>query len=408
MSCFVGNIRARCYRAIACFLWMACCLPSAGNAAEPPPKPSVTTLTVDFKHALGQTKSVGEVLVKAADGGMLLLTPDGQLWTLQPSDIVSTEPGPATMEPISAEGLFADVEKDLPDGFLIHKTAHYVIVYNTSETYARWVGELYERLNRGFYNFWESHGIRLQEPRFPLVAYVFDSKAAYLAYAQRELGKAADAMIGYYNMQTNRIISFDLTGVEGFTRPGARLNSNLLINQVLAQPQAERTVATIVHEAVHQLSFNSSLQTRLADNPLWLSEGMAMFFEAPDVGNSRGWGTIGKVNTHNLRIFRQYLQQRPKESLATLITDDARFRKVESAADAYAESWALTYFLVKTKSKKYAAYVKEHSQFVPLGETEPRRRVELFKKHFGDDLEKLDQQFVSYMRNLRITARGGR
>ena len=30
----------------------------------------------------------------------------------------------------------------------------------------------------------------------------------------------------------------------------------------------ERTVATIIHEATHQLAFNSGLQVRFADNPL--------------------------------------------------------------------------------------------------------------------------------------------
>ena len=121
----------------------------------------------------------------------------------------------------------------------------------------------------------------MQEPRFPLVAIVFNTKEAYLAYSEREIGETAKALIGYYNMQTNRMVSFDLTGVAGLAAGNNRFSSTQLISQAFAQPGAERTLATNVHEAVHQLSFNTGLQVRLADNPLWFSEGMAMFFETP-------------------------------------------------------------------------------------------------------------------------------
>ncbi len=356
---------------------------------------------LEFKGSSGVQKSRAEVLAEYGGGSMLVLTPDGQLRTLLGEEVVAANPSDQTLTPLTRAEVGLQVLEELPQGFRITETKHYVLVYNTSDIYVEWAGKLFERLYRGFYNYWKTKGVRLDEPRFPLVAIVFSDKAAYMAYAEREVGESAAAMIGYYNMKTNRIVTYDLTGVDGLVPAGERVASQAVVNRILSQPQAERTVATIVHEAVHQLSFNSGLQTRLSDCPLWLSEGMAMFFETPDVSNSQGWGTIGKVNYHNLRLFAKYLPQRPADSLATLIADDARFRDTAQAVHAYPESWALTYFLFKTKSKAMSEYLAELSKLEPLGETAPHQRLEMFKKHFGSDLAKLDRDFIDYIRRAR-------
>ena len=101
---------------------------------------------------------------------------------------------------------------------------------------------------------------------------------------------------------------------------------------MLAQPQAEPLVATIIHEATHQIAFNCGLQTRFADIPLWVSEGIAVYFETPDLTNSKGWKEIGAVNRPRLDRFREYLTRRPADSLSTLISDDTRLRDSEHGA----------------------------------------------------------------------------
>ena len=133
-----------------------------------------------------------------------------------------------------------------------------------------------------------------------------------------------------------------------------------------------------------------------------------MFFEAPDVKSARGWGTIGKINHYQLIQFRQYLSQRSADSLSTLISDDARFSgEKDQVLGAYAESWALTYFLMKKYSDNYAAYLSELGQLAPLGESKPRERVNLFKKHFGEDLAKLSPAALRQLGAASATS-GGR
>ncbi len=366
------------------------------------PQQSVETIEIEFKSPVGQRAPngsvLGEAVIKYADGSLLLRTEDGQLWTLTSADVIDTQTSDASFEPLSSDQIYDQFKEQLPAGFSVYKTKHYVLIYNTSDIYVKWVAELFERLHRNFYNYWKSKGFKLDEPRFPLVAIVFSNKASYMAYAQREIGDSAEAMIGYYNMKTNRMVTYDLTGVDGLVPSGTRVSSDAVIRQILSQPQAERTVATIVHEATHQLAYNGGLQIRLADNPLWLSEGIAMFFETPDASSSKGWGAIGKVNTHNLRLFAQFVPKRSADSLMTLISDDKRLRDATTAGEAYPESWALTYFLMSTKSKQFVAYLKELAQQPPLGEVPPRARIEQFKKHFGEDLAALDKELINFYR----------
>ncbi len=171
--------------------------------------------------------------------------------------------------------------EEMPEGFRIHTTPHFVICYDTTDAYAKWAGGLYERLYKSFQGFWREKKFALEEPRFPLVALIFQTKASYLRYAQPEIGKSAESMFGYYNVMSNRVVSFDLTGIEGAIPDGSQVKQGALVQRILAQPDAERNVATIVHECVHQLSYNSGLQVRMADNPIWVSEGWRCSLKRP-------------------------------------------------------------------------------------------------------------------------------
>lgn len=343
----------------------------------------------------------GKVVAEAEDGGVLLLTPDGTLWPLQPDEIAKRRQDDEPFKALSREAMIARLQAEMPSSFKIHTTANYIICYNTSATYAQWCGALYERLYRGFRNYWEKRGIELTDPVLPLVALVFDGKESYLRHVRPELGEAANSIVGFYSPMSNRVSMYDLTGVEEVRRlTGDRSRSLAHINQILSQPEAGANVATIVHEATHQLAYNCGLQTRLADNPLWVSEGLAVYFETPDIKNSKGWSSIGALNRNRLVQFRKYLLNRPADSLATLLRDDKRFREPTQALDAYAEAWALNYFLLKTRGDDYSAYLRELSDKPAAVYDSPAERLAEFRRFLGEDLEKLDAEFVRYFKKL--------
>jgi hypothetical protein len=347
----------------------------------------------------GQQRELdGKVLVTAQDGGMLLLARDGMLWLVPPDEQVEHTKDASSFKPLGRDEISKRLSAELPPGFKVHSTTHYLIFYDTSPAYAQWCGALFERLYLAFTNFWTHKGFDLSEPEFPLVAIVFADKDAYLKYSRPDLGAAAESIIGYFNLMSNRMIMYDLTGLASQGR--RRITAAAQINQVLAQPDALRTVATIVHEATHQIAFNCGLHTRLSDCPRWFSEGIAVYFETPDLRSAKGWKGIGNVNQPRLEQFRQYLLGRPAESLETLIRNDKRFTDSAQALDAYAEAWALTYFLVRQHPKEYVTYLRMLSTKKPLMEDKPADRIGQFREAFGE-LKQLDAEFLRYMARVR-------
>ena len=143
----------------------------------------------------------GEILVEAQDGGVLFLRNDGQLMILQPGDIADKVKENAAPPPISQEEFSKQLLEELPEGFKIHKTKHYLVAYETERAYAKWIGNLYEgKLKKSFKRFWKNRKFRIkaQEPDFPLVAIVFSNKASFTAWVQRELGQPPGDTLAYY------------------------------------------------------------------------------------------------------------------------------------------------------------------------------------------------------------------
>lgn len=363
-------------------------------------RPAAALDHVTVRQQGKQVKVSGRVLVSAQDGGVLLAARDGVLWTVQPEDLVEHTQDDAPFAPLSAEEMCERLLGELPRGFKAHQTTHYLIFHNASREYAAWCGSLFERLHMAFTNFWSRRGFNLSAPEFPLVAIVFADRRDYESYARQELGEAVSAIIGYYSLRTNRMTLFDLTGVAELGR-GSRASTAAQINRILSQPEAERMVATVVHEATHQIAFNCGLHTRYSDCPLWFSEGIALYFETPDLSSAKGWSTIGAVNRLRLGQFQEYLKRRPADSLLTLIRDDERFRDTKLGPDAYAEAWALTYSLLRQRPKQYIAYLRVLSAKEPARPDDAATRLREFQQAFGDDLQKLDAEVARYMFRLR-------
>ena len=356
---------------------------------------------VVFERDAEKTFLSGRVITEAQDGGILLQTRDGFLWAIQPAELLERISDQQSFAPFSADELSAELRAELPSPFEIHRTAHYLVCHNTSKAYAKWCGALYERLYRAFHNYWSRRGLSLHDPEFPLVAVVFHDKASFEHYAGKELGETIGSIIGYYSLTTNRVTMYDLTGLESFLALGGRRLTAGEINHTLTTPQMERTVATVIHEATHQIAFNCGLHRRFADIPLWLSEGIAMYFETPDLKSSRGWRNIGGVNQVRLLEFRNGLSSRRDDSLRTLLADDLRFRTADEMSQAYPESWALVYFLIRQRPHEFVEYLKVMSQKEPLLTDSSQTRLAEFRAAMGQNLDQLDEIFLRQLMRVR-------
>jgi hypothetical protein len=365
------------------------------------PQPLAALDRVTLKRDGREIPVAGKVLAEAGDGGLMLLTSEGKLWFIQPTELVKRETDETPFAPLSATDLSKLLLEQMPAGFEVYSTQHYLICHNASKAYAQWCGALFEQLYKAFTNYWSRQGFEIQKPEFPLVALVFADLGSYAAHAKPELGDNAASIIGYYSLETNRMTMYDLTGSESLRRPGDRRTTAAQINDMLSRPDAERTVATVVHEATHQIAYNCGLQTRYADIPKWIDEGVAVYFETPDLQKPNGWRKIGAVNRPRLDTFRAMMGHRDPNSLKTLIMDDQRFRDPKQANEAYAEAWALNAFLIQKKSRQYLDYFKMLSQKPRLVMDDPQTRLREFQQAFGENLQQLDLEFLRHMSKVR-------
>lgn len=336
----------------------------------------------------------GTIVVEAQDGGIVLLLRDGQLLTLPPQRIRSKKPLADPFVPLSTAELSRQLTSEFGEGFEVVTTKHYVLCTNAGPHYARWCGALLERLMKSLQTHWKSARLKLHKPQFPLTAIVFSDAQQFANYASKDIGPGSAGVKGYYSIPSNRVVLYDLT-----ERSGRRAQSTAEIVRYVSR--APFNVATVIHEATHQIAFNNGLHVRFADNPLWLTEGMAMYFETPDLKNRVGWRTVGKINPFRIGVFRQLVaERRGPDSLARLLSTDQRFTQAETAGDAYAEAWALNYFLIKSRRKDYARYLRLLQAKQPLDFGGPEQRLAEFQEIFGD-LETVDRQFLNYMRRQR-------
>ena len=157
--------------------------------------------------------------------------------------------------------------------------------------------------------------------------------------------------------------------------------------------------ATLIHEATHQVAFNFGLHHRIGDNPRWVVEGLATLFEAPGIRNSNG--TKGKVSKRSRLNLERYLRfqnyaqsRRIRGSLRSFVESDRAF---SSVLDAYAEAWALTFFLAETRPRAYESFLKKIAARDPFEDYDKSDRINDFEDAFGDGMDVLETNFLRYI-----------
>ena len=217
-------------------VWCCCSRGAQAQGAEPSAPKHIEVRFEDPQRL----ELRGELVVQNPQHGMLIQASDGQLVAIPTSTAIAEivelqEP----MKPMQASEIAAKTLTLLPPGSKSITTDHFVICYDTSETYARWNASLYEKMFKGMERFWRDKGLELEPPRFPLVALIFRNKEDYVEYSKRDF-QGGENTFGYYTQTTNRLATFDLTGIEGVLPQGARVLREELLGEIFSRPQAER------------------------------------------------------------------------------------------------------------------------------------------------------------------------
>ncbi len=326
----------------------------------------------------------GRVLVKAADGGLLLEAADGKYWTAPAKHLQSVTALETEFRHLKSDELKATLERELAPLGLTGKlsfvsTERYLVATNGNAVVAEWAGKTLEKLQSVFHEYWQQYELKLTPTEQPLVVLVFASQAEFAKYGVADGNPLATRGTGYYSMTTNRIALFDF-----LSKPGSPpLRTTTDAQRVSAANPA--VLATLLHEGVHQVAYNSGLHQRYSDAPVWLTEGMANVFETVDLQAKDAAKAVGKSNPARLKQYRLGQKGRASgEWLASLLQSNERFAQPDDIPHAYAEAWALTYHLLKTQPTKYVEFL-QLIQSKPLLQWDSKEeRAAEFRSAFGD------------------------
>lgn len=317
--------------------------------------------------------------VVASQQEVIMLGRDGQLWDFAPNEATNFTRLAQPFAPFPQSELRGKLLSEFGRGFEVSGTGNYLVVHPAGAK-ERWANQ-FEQLFRSFQQYFTARGIRPERNEFPLVAIVFPDFATYQKYAASEGMRVSKGVVGYYSPQTNRVALYDITGG----------NPN--------HPLWGENLATVIHEATHQTAFNTGLHSRYSRQPKWFVEGLATMFEAPGVWDSRNNPQFhDRLNKNRLSEFLEYAKtQRKPRSLEQFIATDDAYRSRPSTA--YGEGWALVFYLIETRPREFAEYIRTVNHR-PAGEDyTPQQRVADFRNAFGDDLNLLESHFLRFMQD---------
>jgi hypothetical protein len=331
-----------------------------------------------FKLQLAGRWVEGTPLV-ATEKQVFLLARDGQMWEFAPAQAQSYSKSSGNFYSYSQAEMRGQLLREFGKGYEVSGNGHYLVVHPAGQK-DLWAPR-FEELYRSFVHYFNTRAFRPSEPRFPMVAIVYSKQADFQRAATADGSKNVQNMLGYYSPKTNRIALFDVTA----GRTGFDWATN---------------ADTIIHEATHQMAFNAGMHNRFGQSPQWVCEGLATMFEAPGVWNGRVHHNLtDRVNHIQLAAFRRYLPRRSANAIAEAVSSDRAFDKDTEAA--YAEAWALSFFLSEQEPRKYVQYLMKTASVKDFTVYPSPQRLKDFTDTFGGNLGLLDARMQRFIGELK-------
>jgi hypothetical protein len=315
-----------------------------------------------------------------SDRKVWFLGRDGQLAEFAPTEPTNFSKVTGGFRSYSQAEIRGSLLREFHQGYEVSGVGHYLVVHPAGKR-DQWAPR-FEELYRSFVQYFSARGWQLTEPRFPLVAVVYPRQADFWQQAEKEGMPRSSGVLGYYSPATNRILMFDATS----THSGWDWTTN---------------ADTIIHESAHQVAFNTGVHTRFGESPRWVVEGLGTMFEAPGVWQSRRNPTqADRINRGRLEAWKAYAKgRRPSDAIAQIVSSDRMFSSDPLAA--YAEAWALSFFLMETSPKKYIELLSTTADRPAFADYPGPKRLQDFTDVFGADLAMLDARMQRFIGGLK-------
>ena len=271
------------------------------------------------------------------------------------------------------------LQKEFGSKYQVSLTTHFLVVHPHG-SYEKWALP-FEQLFERFKAYFRTRGLTIDEPEFPLVAVVLNSRKEFDRMLAQAKVPGARGVVGYYALKSNRLFTYKFS------------------HRRSEDENIDATMDTIVHEAVHQTAFNCGIHSRIFPTPRWASEGLATFFEAKGINNYFAFpDQKSRLNWTRLDNLRSYYEKdRVNGKLASLVANDNLFRSDPMLA--YAMAWGLTSYLAERNPHRYVQYLETLKKYESTASSTWGNRTKQFEAAFGP-IKSVEGGLQSYIQSL--------
>ena len=279
----------------------------------------------------------------------------------------------------------------LDDTFKTLETDHFCLISSLNPAEEKKIAYVLELSYRHFESLFKGHNFEVRPPDNKLTWLAFNDTDSFNHYAIEAEGRDLSWLTGYYSAGTNIVA---IVTPEKLSKWSLDVKKSRTPDILACPVDAQTSLVKLVHEAGHQLSFNTGLLKRKVMYPIWASEGLAMFFERSLL--SEYFRSCRYTSLRSRRLARLY-RSRQLIRLDEFISMNCVDEDV-CAIDVYAEAWGLFDFLCEHRRDSLRQY------FSSLYELEPGYRSKQtlhdeFVRAFGP-LDQLEHQWTSFLESL--------
>ena len=348
---------------------------------------------------------------------------DGRYTAARVDKVTGFKRAMRTVKPISVLEMRSRLRDEFGRDYDVQAAGRHVVV--ADRAIAARCARRCDEVTRAFKSYFARRSIPLSKAEYPLATVIARDQRSFRDMAAGQGVNATATLAGFYLQTSNRVLLYDpgfrsaslRSGeppIVRMTRPGdareiltPRPSEGMSRASDGVHPRLSNADldATLVHETVHQLAFNMGLHSRTGDNPKWVVEGLATMLEPDSVRrNAMQRNPVLRINRERMIGFARRVRPAWENGrLAEIVASDRRFDT--DTLDAYAEAWALTFFLSETRSSQYSALLRTLGQRRTLHDLTSRERTAMFRETFGSDIARLEVRWLRFMDELASASR---
>jgi hypothetical protein len=275
--------------------------------------------------------------------------------------------------------------------YKILDTDHFSLVYSPDIKDDEKIASILELAYCHFQTLFTDSSFEPVTPAEKLRWITFTDKDSFNLYALNTENQDLSWLNGYYSAKTNVVAVVSPQKISKWQiQSENEHNSNI----IACPPDAETGLAKIVHEAAHQLAFNTELQKRKLMYPFWVSEGLATYFEQSMFSayfESSRYSSIRKKGLIKACSQKKLIPLDRFISMTSL-------NETVSAVDAYAQAWGFFTFLIENNKNSLKTYLSRLYKLEPAWIDEQTLH-NVFIESFGYPSD-LNSQWVHFVEQL--------